>query len=140
MLLSLSTWHCFQVKTLLINILELWKQSWTVKKVNLFYLLFLCHIDRSIIIKNVGFVSHLPMFKLWLLHFLFLYFLIFYFGCARTSLWGTGLSCFFTFYSGIIYYSFSEIQFLIHIFSSVAQSCPILCDPMNCSTPGLPVH
>ena len=23
---------------------------------------------------------------------------------------------------------------------SVAQSCPILCDPMNCSTPGLPVH
>ena len=25
-------------------------------------------------------------------------------------------------------------------FSSVAQSCPILCDPMNRSTPGLPVH
>ena len=25
-------------------------------------------------------------------------------------------------------------------FSSVAQSCPTLCDPMNCSTPGLPVH
>ena len=24
--------------------------------------------------------------------------------------------------------------------SSVAQSCPTLCDPMNCSTPGLPVH
>ena len=23
---------------------------------------------------------------------------------------------------------------------SVAQSCPTLCDPMNCSTPGLPVH
>ena len=20
------------------------------------------------------------------------------------------------------------------------QSCPTLCDPMNCSTPGLPVH
>ena len=31
----------------------------------------------------------------------------------------------------------------IHIFvciRSVAQSCPTLCDPMNCSTPGLPVH
>ena len=27
-----------------------------------------------------------------------------------------------------------------HQFSSVAQSCPTLCDPMNCSTPGLPVH
>ena len=25
-------------------------------------------------------------------------------------------------------------------FSSVAQSCPTLCYPMDCSTPGLPVH
>ena len=25
-------------------------------------------------------------------------------------------------------------------FSSVTQSCPRLCDPMNHSTPGLPVH
>ena len=25
-------------------------------------------------------------------------------------------------------------------FSSVAQSCPTLCHPMNCSMPGLPVH
>ena len=25
-------------------------------------------------------------------------------------------------------------------FISVAQSCPTLCDPMNCSMPGLPVH
>ena len=24
--------------------------------------------------------------------------------------------------------------------SSVAQSCPTLCDPMDCSTPGFPVH
>ena len=30
---------------------------------------------------------------------------------------------------------FSSVQF-----SSVAQSCPTLCSPMNCSTPGLPVH
>ena len=29
---------------------------------------------------------------------------------------------------------------LIPQFSPVAQSCPTLCDPMNCSTPGLPVH
>ena len=27
-----------------------------------------------------------------------------------------------------------------HQFSSVAQSCPALCDPMDCSTPGFPVH
>ena len=25
-------------------------------------------------------------------------------------------------------------------FTSVAQSCQTLCNPMNCSTPGLPVH
>ena len=25
-------------------------------------------------------------------------------------------------------------------FSSVTQSCPTLCDPMNCSMPGLPVN
>ena len=31
--------------------------------------------------------------------------------------------------------------FLISVhFSSVAQSCPTLCDPMNRSTPALPVH
>ena len=35
----------------------------------------------------------------------------------------------------IFHISFSSAQF-----SSVAQSCPTLCDPMNCSTPGLPVH
>ena len=35
-----------------------------------------------------------------------------------------------------------EIVVCIHngIFSSVAQSCPTLCDPMNRSMPGLPVH
>ena len=25
-------------------------------------------------------------------------------------------------------------------FSSVAQLCPTLCNPMNCSPPGVPVH
>ena len=28
----------------------------------------------------------------------------------------------------------------IFVFSSVAQSCPTLCDPMDCSMPGFPVH
>ena len=32
------------------------------------------------------------------------------------------------------------VQFSSVHFSSVAQSCPTLCDPMNCSTPGVPVH
>ena len=33
-----------------------------------------------------------------------------------------------------------DIQFSSVQFSSVAQSCLTLCDPMNRSTPGLPVH
>ena len=38
---------------------------------------------------------------------------------------------------------FSSYYFLMQVFlqfSSVTQSCPTLCDPMNHSTPGLPVH
>ena len=31
-------------------------------------------------------------------------------------------------------------DFILTLFSSVAQSCPTLCHPMNCSMPGLPVH
>ena len=31
------------------------------------------------------------------------------------------------------------IKHSVH-FSSIAQSCPTLCNPMDCSTPGLPVH
>ena len=34
-----------------------------------------------------------------------------------------------------IFIGWTDAQFI-----SVAQSCPTLCDPMNCSTPGLPVH
>ena len=30
--------------------------------------------------------------------------------------------------------------YLSHQFSSVTQSCPTLCEPMDCSTPSLPVH
>ena len=35
---------------------------------------------------------------------------------------------------------FKTIKKIDLSFSSVAQSCPTLCDPMNRSTPGLPVH
>ena len=34
----------------------------------------------------------------------------------------------------------SILQFSSVHFSSFTQSCQTLCDPMNCSTPGLPVH
>ena len=33
-----------------------------------------------------------------------------------------------------------KLQHMGFQFSSVAQSCLIVCDPMDCSTPGLPVH
>ena len=38
----------------------------------------------------------------------------------------------------LLFYIFTK--YFIFQFSSVAQSCSNLCDPMNCSIPGLPVH
>ena len=35
---------------------------------------------------------------------------------------------------------FLKMLAMSHQFSSVAQSCPTLYDPMDCSTPGFPVH
>ena len=43
-------------------------------------------------------------------------------------------------HTSISYYFFKNIKFVSVQCSSVAQSCPTLCDPMNLSTPGLPVH
>ena len=40
----------------------------------------------------------------------------------------------------VSWYMFTTHRLYIYMFSSVAQSCPILCDPMDCRTPGLPVH
>ena len=33
-----------------------------------------------------------------------------------------------------------SILFSIDLFSSVTQSCPTLCNPIDCSTLGVPVH
>ena len=40
----------------------------------------------------------------------------------------------------IIIFAAKDGEALSVQFSSVTQSCPTLCDPMNRSTPGLPVH
>ena len=45
--------------------------------------------------------------------------------------------------NNIAFYVFFKIgkeTLIIIQFSSVAQSCPTLCDPVDCSIPGLPVH
>ena len=34
----------------------------------------------------------------------------------------------------------SDASHFLTQFSSVTQSCPTFCDPMDCSTPGFPVH
>ena len=40
-----------------------------------------------------------------------------------------------------LYSRFQTLRFEIQFhFSSVAQSCPSVCNPKDCSTPGLPVH
>ena len=43
-------------------------------------------------------------------------------------------------YWGLISFRMDSLDLLAGQFSSVAQSCPTLCDPMNRSTPALPVH
>ena len=49
--------------------------------------------------------------------------------------------CFFLFPCELALYLYSSIlQRIGSKFSSFTQSCPTLWDPMNCSTPGLPVH
>ena len=48
------------------------------------------------------------------------------------------LGNFYRLFKGIILL-FHSVSGLVQ-FSSVAQLCPTLCDPVNCSTPGLPVH
>ena len=50
------------------------------------------------------------------------------------------LKCIFFSYLSLYPFCFSYSICMIVQFSSVAQSCPTLCDPMSCSTPGLPVH
>ena len=37
-------------------------------------------------------------------------------------------------------YKIACLHILSVQFSSITQSCPTLCDPMDCSTPGLLVH
>ena len=43
-------------------------------------------------------------------------------------------------YIGLIYLPLHGNFLFFRKFSSVAQSCPTLCDPMDCSTPGFPVY
>ena len=61
------------------------------------------------------------------------------FGAQENEIW----HCF---HFSLIYLSWSngtgcQLSEYVQVqFSSVAQSCPTLCDPINCSVPGLPVH
>ena len=59
----------------------------------------------------------------WLCHF------------PQEWLWSNWLKEETVFWAPTVYLTWCSVQF-----SSVAQSCPTLCDPMNCSMPGLPVH
>ena len=49
---------------------------------------------------------------------------------------------YFSFVELVLYNLYNQCLRNFHLiqFSSVAQSCPTLCHPMNRSTPGLPVH
>ena len=62
---------------------------------------------------------------------------------AQVTLLGPGVIDFSSFYSPESLQNLKEMSqsyLCIYSVSSVAQWCPTLCDPMNRSTPGLPVH
>ena len=42
--------------------------------------------------------------------------------------------------NNLIFFHLSSFVIYSVQFSSIAELCPTLCDPMNCSTSGLPVH
>ena len=83
-------------------------------------------------------------FDIWVFFFFFTWKLQF-------LLWTTNtVSCFSIFlkyfiigvyllYNVVLSFCFTRV-WISYQFSSVTQSCPTLCDPMDCSTPGLPVH
>ena len=48
------------------------------------------------------------------------------------------LAWIYIFFAVLVIFRLSGYKY--HVFSSVTQSCLTLCDPMNCSNPGLPVH
>ena len=50
------------------------------------------------------------------------------------------LNLFFYWIVYLVFLIYTNCIGYVNQFSSVTQSCPTLCDPMNHSTPGLPVH
>ena len=70
-----------------------------------------------------------PLIERWLFHFILMsgsFVLSWYVAKLCTSSWEP--------------YRSRQVNRLSVQFSSVAQSCPTLCNPMDCSMPGLPVH
>ena len=77
--------------------------------------------------------------SLWSTGRLFLFFKLFWLSSVGYLLGLVkSLCCSFSF-RVLIISDWHHLPFSISI-SSVTQSCPTPCDPMNCSTPGLPVH
>ena len=93
----------------------------------------ICYVIIILCIHTWIILLHVPTWTYTLLHILLL--LLSHF--SRVRLFGTpwSVACQAPMSMGFSRWEFSSVQF-----SSVAQSCPTLYDPMNRSTPGLPVH
>jgi len=63
---------------------------------------------------------------------------VYAYGCI--CLWLIYVSCIWYMPDICILWLYMPMAVYMYQFSSVSQSCPTLCDPMNHSTPGLPVH
>ena len=86
----------------------------------------------NLLLNLVLYLSYVKK-KIGLPHLLFVEDSISSNSCAMQNFYNCRLENFDQFHIGMSQYN--RLQF-----SSVAQSCLTLCDPMDCSTPGFPVH
>ena len=101
-----------------------------------YFLIFICVFGCVVLVEALEINLHCGMADLWLQH-------------ENSGLWHmeygsstrdpTQAPCTGSLESQPMHHQ-RLLVFHINIFSSVAQSCPTLCDPMNRSTSGLPVH
>ena len=93
-----------------------------------------CSLDISNFLEKNSSLSHYIVFSIslhWLLRKAFLPLLAIF--------WNSAFKWIYFSFSLLLFTSLLDIYILVQ-FSSVTQSCLTLCNPMNHSTPSLPVH
>ena len=132
---STSSVHLWASPVLGVAVCLLWQMQ---KEISLSFFLIYTHLSYLIQYQGLFFIFlHFFFFFLFAPRFIEDWLLGFHV-LAKFLIWVAFLTT--QWKSGLV----SHLQLLsllvLHQFSLVIQSCPTLCDPVNRSTPGLPVH